>query len=329
MPYIFIILILGGICALIGFNIVIVPQEHTYVIERLGKYKTSWTAGLHVKIPVIEKIIKKISLKEQDLDFPPQPVITKDNVIMDIDAVVFAKVFDSRLYTYGVENPISSLQNLTATTLRNIIGSMELDQTLVSRDEINAKLLKILDEATDKWGIKVTRVELKNINPPDEIRRAMEKEMKAEREKRQTVLEAQAHQEAVIARAEGDKQAKILAAEAERDAKIALAEGEARAIEEIAKANARGLELLKQANIDDKVLKLKGLEALKDVADGNATKIFMPTDISKLISTLGVTSEALNINKPATKQKVKEVEIQDLCEDHHTSKVSKEILNRG
>ena len=307
--------------------IVIVPQESAYITEFLGKYRHTWNAGLHLKIPFFERVVRKMSLKEQVLDFPPQPVITKDNVTMSIDSVVFAKIFDPRLYTYGIENPIAGLQNLSATTLRNIIGSMELDQTLTSRDEINSKMEAILDEATDKWGIKVTRVEVKNINPPDEIRNAMEKQMKAERERRQTVLEAQAHQEAVVSRAEGDKKAKILAAEAEKEAKIALAEGEAEAIERVAKAQAQGLLFLKQADVDEKVLTLKGLDALKEVADGNATKIFMPSDIANLVSTLGVASEALQDN---TKKKIKlpEVKTEDPCEEHHTSKVSKEMTQK-
>lgn len=326
MEWVVPILLVGGVIALIVTNALIVPQEHAYVVERLGKYRTTWGAGLHVKFPFIEKVVKKISLKEQVLDFPPQPVITKDNVTMDIDAVVFAKVFDARLYTYGVENPMSGLQNLSATSLRNIIGSMELDQTLISRDQINEKLSVILDKATDKWGIKVTRVELKNINPPEEIEQVMTKQMRAERERRQTVLEAKAHQEAVVARAEGDKQAKILAAEAERDAKIALAQAEAEAIETVAKAEANALKYLKEINVDDKVLKLKGLEALKDIADGNATKIFMPTDISKLVSTLGVAAESFKLDKPNTKQRVNEKVEPDPCEDHHISKVSQEII---
>ena len=208
---------------LIITNIRIVPEATAFVIERLGKYKETWNAGLHLKVPIIETVARKVSLKEQVLDFPPQPVITKDNVIISLDSVVFCKVFDPQLYTYGVDNPLSGLQNLAATTLRNIIGDMELDQTLTSRDEINRRMQLTLDEATDPWGLKVTRVEIKNITPPEEIEEVMTKQMRAERERRQTVLEAQAHQEAVVARAEGDKQAKILSAEAERDAQIALA----------------------------------------------------------------------------------------------------------
>lgn len=276
-------------------NVRIVPQGQAYVIESFGRFKAVWEAGLHLKIPFFERIVRKVSLKEQVLDFPPQPVITKDNVTMKIDSVVFARVYDPRLYTYGVESPISGLQNLSATTLRNIIGEMELDQTLTSRDEINGKLQAILDEATDPWGIKVTRVEIKNITPPKEIEEVMTKQMRAERERRQTVLEAQAHQEAVVSRAEGDKKAKILSAEAERDAQIALAEGRAKSIELVYEAEAEGLRKLKEANISEQVLKLKGLEALKDVSDGRATKIYMPSDLASIISTLGVAGEALGV----------------------------------
>lgn len=276
-------------------NIRVVPQERAYVIERLGKFHSVWTAGLHIKIPFIDAIVNKISLKEQVLDFPPQPVITKDNVSVYVDSVVFSKVFNPEAYTYGVENPIFGLQNLSATTLRNIIGGMDLDETLSSRDIINAKMESILDEATDPWGIKVNRVELRNIEPPNEIEEVMTKQMRAERERRQTVLEAQAHQESVVARAEGDKKAKVLAAEAEREAKIALAQGEAESIRLIYEAQAQGLERLKNARIDEGVLKLKGLEALRDVANGQATKIYMPTDITQIVSTLGVVGESLGI----------------------------------
>lgn len=289
------IILLIVVLVLVCVNIRIVPQGYVFVIEHLGKYKTSWQAGLHVKVPFIERVVKTISLKEQVLDFPPQPVITKDNVTMQIDSVVFMKVFDPGLYTYGVENPIAGLQNLSATTLRNIIGEMELDQTLTSRETINGKMQVILDEATDQWGIKVTRVEIKNIQPPKEIEEVMTKQMRAERERRQTVLEAQAHQEAVVSRAEGDKKAKILAAEAERDAQIALAEGKAKSIELVYEAEAQGLEALKNANVSETVLRLKGIEALKDVSDGRATKIYMPSDIAGLVSTLGLASEALGI----------------------------------
>lgn len=280
---------------LIVTNIRIVPQTQTYVIERFGKFHKCWEAGIHIKIPVVDRIAAKVSLKEQVLDFPPQPVITKDNVTMQIDSVVFCKVFDPRLYVYGVEDALAGLQNLSATTLRNIIGEMELDQTLTSRDQINQRMEAVLDEATDPWGLKVTRVELKNIQPPAAIEEVMTKQMRAERERRQTVLEAQAHKEAVVSRAEGDKQAKILAAQAERDAQIALAEGRAKSIELVYEAQANGLTKLNDVGIEEPVLKLKGIEALKDVSDGRATKIYMPSDMANVISTLGVAGEALGI----------------------------------
>lgn len=291
------LIIVAVILGIVVANIKIVPQAEAYVIEYLGKYKTTWQAGLHIKIPYLERIVKKVSFKEQVLDFPPQPVITKDNVTMQIDSVVFCKVFDPQLYTYGVERPISGLQNLSSTTLRNIIGEMELDQTLTSRDTINSRMQAVLDEATDAWGIKVTRVEIKNIQPPPEIEQIMTKQMRAERERRQTVLEAQAHQEAVVSRAEGDKKAKILAAEAERDAQIALAEGKAESIRLVYEAEAKGLETLKNADVNDVVLKLRSLEALKEMSKGQATKIYMPSDITNMVSSLGVVGEALGIAK--------------------------------
>jgi len=289
------IVVIVVIILLLVSSIRIVPQSTAQVLERLGKFLRVWEAGIHMKIPLIDRVVKKVSLKEQVLDFPPQPVITKDNVTMQIDSVVFCRVFDPKLYVYGVENPLLGLQNLSATTLRNIIGEMELDQTLTSRDEINRRLEAILDEATDPWGIKVTRVELKNIQPPKAIEEVMTKQMRAERERRQTVLEAQAHQEAVVSRAEGDKRAKVLTAEAERDAQIALAEGKAKSIRLVYSAEAEGLKMLKDANISDSVLKLKGLEALKDVSDGRATKIYMPSDLTNVVSTLGVIGESLGI----------------------------------
>ncbi len=295
MGAVIVIIILVLVLWLIFANVRVVPQAQAYVIETLGKFKEVWGAGLHLKMPFIERIVKRISMKEQVLDFPPQPVITKDNVTMQIDSVVFCRVFDPRLFTYGVENPLVGLQNLAATTLRNIIGEMELDQTLTSRDEINVKMQQVLDDATDAWGIKVTRVEIKNIQPPKEIEEVMTKQMRAERERRQTVLEAQAHQEAVVSRAEGDKKAKILSAEAERDAQVALAEGRAKSISLVYEAEAEGLKALRNAQIDEGVLRLKGIEALKDIADGRATKIYMPTDISQVVSTLGVAGEALGI----------------------------------
>ncbi|MCR4832667.1 MAG: SPFH/Band 7/PHB domain protein [Butyrivibrio sp.] len=327
-----VLVILVIIIVILCANLRIVPQAEAFVIERLGKYRATWGAGLHVKVPFIERVARRVTMKEQVLDFPPQPVITKDNVTMQIDSVVFCKVFDPQLYTYGVESPISGLQNLAATTLRNIIGEMELDQTLTGRDAINGRMQAVLDEATDPWGIKVTRVEIKNIQPPPEIEQIMTKQMRAERERRQTVLEAQAHQEAVVSRAEGDKRAKILAAEAERDAQIALAEGRARSIKMVYEAEAQGLEALKNANVSETVLRLKGIEALKDVADGRATKIFMPTDVTKTVSSLGVIGEALGIGDSTEidkSEKPHEEAKEDYCCDDVTGNVSEEAAHTG
>lgn len=276
-------------------NMKIVPQAHEYVIEFLGKYKTTWGAGFHVLIPFFERIAKKITLKEQVLDSPPQPVITKDNVTMQIDTVVYFKVFDSKLYTYGAVNPLSALENLTATTLRNIVGEMELDGTLTSRDTINGKMTEILDEATDQWGIKVSRVELKNIIPPKEIQMAMEKQMKAERDKRETLLQAEAHKDAAITRAEGDRQAMILAAQGERDARIARAEGEAKAIFLARKAEADGIRALKEAGADESVLELRRYDALVKLADGKAAKLIVPTDAVEAVKRNVIFSESSGI----------------------------------
>ncbi len=274
----FVIIMIIIALAIIIPNIRIAPQATEYVIEFLGKYKTTWSAGIHVKIPLLERVAKRITLKEQVMDSPPQPVITKDNVTMQIDTVVYFRIYDAKLYAYGAVNPISALENLTATTLRNIVGELELDGTLTSRDTINGKMTSILDEATDQWGIKVGRVELKNIIPPTEIQNAMEKQMKAERDRRETLLQAEGHKAAAITRAEGDKQAMILAAEGERDARIARAEGEARAIFLSKKAEADGLRALKEACADAAVLELKKYEALVKMADGKAAKIIIPTD---------------------------------------------------
>lgn len=278
MEWFFIIL---GIIILIAIisNIRIVPQTTRFVIERLGAFKKVWAEGIHVKIPIIDRVAMKISVKEQVLDTPPQPVITKDNVTMQIDAVVFYKISDPKLYAYGVMQPLFALSNLTATTLRNIVGEMSLDESLTSRDLINGKMTVILDEATDPWGIKVTRVELKNIAPPKEIRDSMEKEMKAERDRRETLLQAEGHKAAAITRAEGDKQAAILAAEGERDARIARAEGEAKAKILEKQAEAEGLRLLNEANPTGAVIELKRYETLQKLADGKAAKIIVPTDI--------------------------------------------------
>ncbi len=276
-------------------SIKIVPQASEFVIERLGKYKGTWSAGLHFKVPFIEKIVKRVTLKEQVLDSPPQPVITKDNVTMQIDTVIYYAVYDAKLYAYGAVSPISALANLAATTLRNIVGELELDGTLTSRDTINAKMTTILDEATDKWGIKVNRVELKNIIPPQEIQKSMEKQMKAERDRRETLLQAEGHKAAAITRAEGDKQAMILAAEGERDARIARAEGEAKAIFLQKKAEADGLAALKEAGVDSAVLELKKFEALVAMSNGKASKIIIPTDAVEMTKSNVVFSETTGL----------------------------------
>lgn len=275
------VLVVLGILLLviIALNVKIIPEATVYVIEFLGKYQTTWEAGLHVKIPFLQRVAKVVTLKEQVLDSPPQQVITKDNVAMQIDAVVYFKVYDAKLYTYGVVNPISALENLTATTLRNFVGDLTLDATLTSRDTINTKMTEALDAATDQWGMKVGRVELKNIIPPREIQNAMEKQMKAERDRRETLLLAEGHKAATITRAEGDKQAMVLAAEGERDARIARAEGEAKAIYLAKKAEADGLRELLNAKPDHAVLELKKYEALVRMCDGQAAKIIIPTDI--------------------------------------------------
>ena len=291
-------------------NIKIVPQAHAYIVERLGAYHATWSVGLHFKIPLIEKIAKRVSLKEQVVDFPPQPVITKDNVTMQIDTVVYFQITDPRLYTYGVELPMSAIENLTATTLRNIIGDMELDESLTSRDVINTKMRSILDEATDPWGIKINRVELKNIIPPAGIREAMEKQMKAERERREAILRAEGEKKSAVLVAEGEKesrilqaeaekQSQILRAEAEREAAIRVAEGEAQAILEVQKATAEGLRMLNGASPTDAVLAIKGMEAFAKAADGNATKIIIPSELQGLA---GLVTSAAEIIKTDNKQ---------------------------
>ncbi len=289
------------IIALAAANIRIVPQAHEYVIEFLGKYKKTWGAGLHIKIPFFERIAKKITLKEQVIDSPPQPVITKDNVTMQIDTVVFFKIFDAKLYSYGVVNPINALENLTATTLRNIVGELELDSTLTSRDTINGKMTAILDDATDQWGMKVTRVELKNIIPPTEIQQAMEKQMKAERDRRETLLQAEGHKAAAITRAEGDKQAMVLAAEGERDARIARAEGEAKALLLAKEAEADGIRAIIEADPTAAVLELKKYEALVNMANGQAAKIIVPTDAVEAVKKDVLFAESTGLGD-ATKQ---------------------------
>ncbi len=266
----------------------IIPQSRAYVVERLGAYHRTMQTGLHYVIPFIERVANNVSLKEIVKDFPPQPVITKDNVTMQIDTVVYFQITDSKLYTYGIENPVNAIENLTATTLRNIIGELELDETLTSRDVINTKMRSILDEATDPWGVKVTRVEVKNILPPRDIQESMEKQMRAERERREAILKAEGEKKSAILIAEGEKESTILRADAEKEAKIRAAEGEAEAIIKIQEATAQGLRLLKSAEMDDAVLKLKSYEAMVEVANGNATKIIVPSELQNLV-TLGTT----------------------------------------
>ena len=269
---------------IIARNIKIVPQAHAFVIERLGAYYQTWGTGLHLKVPFIDRISKKVSLKEQVVDFPPQPVITRDNVTMQIDTVVYFEITDPKLYTYGVERPLSAIENLTATTLRNIIGDLELDSTLTSRDTINDKIRIILDEATDAWGIRVIRVELKNILPPREREDAMEKQMKAERERRARILDAEGEKRSQILVAEGLKESAILKADAVKETKIREADGEAQAILAVQKAYADALRMLSEANPSDKVIQLKSLEALQKVADGKSTKLIIPSDMQNLAS---------------------------------------------
>ncbi|MDO4876787.1 MAG: SPFH domain-containing protein [Oscillospiraceae bacterium] len=264
---------------LILANIKIVPQATTFIIERLGTYRTTWDTGLHLKVPFIDRVAKKISLKEKVADFAPQAVITKDNVTMQIDTVLFYQIVDPKLYTYGIERPIVAIENLSATTLRNIIGDLELDQTLTSRDIINTRMREILDEATDPWGIKVNRVELKNIIPPKEIQAAMEKQMKAEREKREKILIAEGEKESAIRVAEGEKEAAILRAEAKKQAAIREAEGQAQAILAVQEATAKGLQMVKDVGADDGLIAIKGLEALEKVGQGASTKIIIPSDL--------------------------------------------------
>lgn len=308
------IAIVAVILFIVLSGIRIVPQAHEYVIEFLGKYRTTWGAGIHILIPILEKIAKKVTLKEQVLDSPPQPVITKDNVTMQIDTVIFYAIYDAKLYSYGAVNPISALANLAATTLRNLVGELELDDTLTSRDTINGKMTEILDDATDKWGIKVHRVELRNIIPPAEIQNAMEKQMKAERDRRETLLEAQGHKAAVITRAEGDKQAMILAAEGERDAHIARAEGEAKAIYLAKKAEADGLIALKEAGVDAAILELKKYEALVAMSNGRASKIIVPTDAVNMTKANVLFSETTGLGDvtPAAKEE-KAPPVSDPC----------------
>ena len=292
MPFVIILILIALIIAV--RNIVVVQQSRAYVVERLGAFQTVWGVGLHFKIPFIDRVARRVSLKEQVLDYPPQPVITKDNVTMQIDTVVYFQITDPKLYAYGVEQPMAAMETLTATTLRNIIGDLELDQTLTSRDVVNTKMRSILDEATDPWGIKVNRVELKNILPPQDIQNSMEKQMKAERDRRQAILQAEGQKKSAILIAEGEKesailkadaekQAAILRAEAEKQAAILKADGEAQAIRSVQQALADSLEMLNEKAPNDSVLKLKAIEAMQKVADGQATKIIIPSEMQGLV----------------------------------------------
>ena len=281
VPIIWIILAILLIVFLAS-NIVIVPQARAYIIERLGTYQGTWSVGLHFKIPLFERVVRRVTLKEQVVDFAPQPVITKDNVTMQIDTVIYFQITDPKLFTYGIENPMAAIENLTATTLRNIIGDLELDQTLTSRDIINTKMRAILDEATDAWGIKVNRVELKNIIPPAAIQESMEKQMKAERERRESILVAEGKKQSAILVAEGEKEATVLRAEANRLAKIKEAEGEAEALLTVQRAMADSLKMLNESSPTDEIIKIKALEAFEKAADGRATKIIIPSEIQGL-----------------------------------------------
>ncbi|MDR0890122.1 MAG: SPFH/Band 7/PHB domain protein [Oscillospiraceae bacterium] len=280
------VIIIGAVALLVFLilikNICVVQQSHAYVVERLGAFSAVWDVGIHFKIPFVERVAKRVTLKEQVLDYPPQPVITKDNVTMQIDTVVYFQITDPKLYSYGVEYPMMAMENLTATTLRNIIGDLELDQTLTSRDLINTKMRAILDEATDPWGIKVSRVELKNILPPTDIQNSMEKQMKAERDRRQAILQAEGTKHSQILVAEGEKQSTILRADAEKQAAILRAEGQAEAILAVQKATAEAMRMLNNDAPNDQVIKLRALETMQKVADGKATKIIIPSEIQGL-----------------------------------------------
>jgi len=292
--FIFVLIIFVVIAA---SGIKIIPQSRAFVVERLGAYHRTLQTGLHYVIPFVERVSNNVSLKEIVKDFAPQPVITKDNVTMQIDTVVYFQITDSKLYSYGIENPVNAIENLTATTLRNIIGELELDETLTSRDVINTKMRSILDEATDPWGVKVNRVEVKNILPPRDIQESMEKQMRAERERREAILKAEGEKKAAILIAEGEKESTILRADAEKAAKIKAAEGEAEAIIKIQEATAQGLRLLKDANMDEAVLKLKSYEAMVDVANGNATKIIVPSELQGLVTAGTVIADSIKENK--------------------------------
>ena len=292
MPYVLIVLVVIIVVLCIRC-ICIVPQASAWIVESLGKYKTTWEAGLHFKVPIIYRVVKRVSLKEQVADFEPQPVITKDNVTMMVDSVVFFMIFDPKLFAYGVERPVAAIENLSATTLRNIIGSMTLDETLTSRDLINGKITAILDEATDKWGIKVSRVEVKNIEPPKSIRDAMERQMKAEREKREAILSAEGKKQSAITIAEGEKEAAILRADAAKEQKIREAQGEAEALLAVQKAKAEAIKMINEANPGDGYMKLKSFETAEKMADGQATKIIVPSEIANLSGTLAALKESV------------------------------------
>ena len=283
MGFLFVLPIIAIVFIIIISNIAVVQQSRAYVIERLGAFHTVWGVGLHVKIPFIDRVARRVSLKEQVLDYPPQPVITKDNVTMQIDTVVYFQITDPKLYAYGVEQPMAAMETLTATTLRNIIGDLELDQTLTSRDVVNTKMRAILDEATDPWGIKVNRVELKNILPPADIQSSMEKQMKAERDRRQAILQAEGQKKSAILIAEGEKEAAILRADAEKQAAILKAEGEAESIRKVQQALADSLQMLNDKAPNDQVIKLKSIQAMEKVADGKATKIIIPSEMQGLV----------------------------------------------
>lgn len=299
MEYIVIAALIILVIVVLISNIKIVPQAHAYVVERLGTFHATWGTGMHFKIPFVDRVAKKVSLKEQVIDFPPQPVITKDNVTMQIDTVVYFQITDPKLYAYGVERPISAIENLSATTLRNIIGDMELDHTLTSRDIINSKIRVILDEATDAWGIKVNRVELKNIIPPKEIQDSMEKQMKAERERRAKILDAEGEKRSAILIAEGQKESAVLRAEAVRETKIREAQGEAEAILSVQRALADSIKLLNEAAPSDGVLTIKSLEAFQKAADGKATKIIIPSNIQGLAGLATSLKEVMETEAPA------------------------------
>ena len=297
MEFIIIAILALAIILVLVKNIRVVQQAKAVVVERLGAYQTTWGVGIHFKIPFIERVAKTVSLKEQVVDFPPQPVITKDNVTMQIDTVIYFQITDPKMYTYGVEHPLTAIENLTATTLRNIIGELELDQTLTSRDIINSKMRSILDEATDPWGIKINRVELKNILPPKEIQNAMEKQMKAERERRESILKAEGEKKSAILIAEGEKESAILRADAQKQSHILEAEGQAEAILKVQRATAEGIKLLNEAGASEEVIKLRALEAFAAAADGKATKIIIPSEIQGLAGLATSFKEVITDNK--------------------------------